>query len=386
MIPRATSSKAPRRLTGLALLAAALFCLAVQSVWAQDRVYRSERATFRLHTIAAGLEHPWAVAFLPGGNILVTERPGRLRVVRGGRLQPRPIGGVPKVVDRGQGGLLDVIAHPRFADNRLIYLSYAARGQDGVGTHVARARLEGGKLTGLRVIFAALPRNSGGVHFGSRMVFGPNGLLYISSGERGEPDDAQKFTTHTGKVIRLTDDGKVPADNPFAGRPGARPEIFSYGHRNPQGIARHPTTGKIWAVEHGPKGGDEINILAPGSNYGWPVITYGRSYIGFSIGEGTHKPGMAQPIKYWVPSIAPSGMAFYTGAKFPGWTGSLFVGALALQHLNRLTLDGDRVVGEERLLKEWGKRIRDVRDGPDGYLYILTDEDPGALVRLEPVP
>jgi glucose/arabinose dehydrogenase len=384
MIACPAPSNAPKRRRVLALLCVALSSLAAQSAVAQDRVYGSERAAFRLNTIAGGLEHPWAMAFLPGGDILVTERPGRLRVVREGRRQRRPIGGVPKVVARNQGGLLDVIAHPRFAENRLIYLSYAAEGADGVGIHVARARLDGAKLTGLRVIFAALPRNSGGVHFGSRMVFGRDGLLYITSGERGEPDNAQKLATHTGKVIRITDTGAVPPNNPFAGRAGARPEIFTYGHRNPQGIARHPMTGKIWAVEHGPKGGDEINILVPGTNYGWPVITYGRSYIGFSIGEGTHKPGMAQPIKYWVPSIAPSGMAFYTGTKFPGWTGSLFVGALVLKHLNRLTLAGDQVVGEERLLSDWGMRIRDVRDGPDGYLYILTDENPGALVRLEP--
>ncbi len=374
----------PKRITGFALLAVALLSLAAQGAVAQDRVYRSERAAFQLNTIAGGLEHPWGMAFLPGGDILVTERPGRLRVVRGGRLQRRPVSGVPKVVARGQGGLLDVIAHPRFAENRLIYLSYAARGAGDVGTHVARARLNGGKLTDVRVIFAALPRNSGGVHFGSRMVFGRDGLLYITSGERGMSEDAQKLGTHTGKVIRITDTGAVPPGNPFAGRTGAKPEIFTFGNRNPQGIALHPATGKIWAVEHGPKGGDEINILAPGANYGWPVITYGRSYAGFPIGEGTHKPGMAQPIKYWVPSIAPSGMAFYTGARFPGWTGSLFVGALVLKHLNRLTLNGDRVVGEERLLRDWGMRIRDVRNGPDGYLYILTDEDPGALVRLEP--
>ena len=379
-------SQKQNRRTALAPLAAALFCLATQVVAAQDKVYQSERATFRLNTIAGGLENPWGMAFLPGGDILVTERPGRLRVIRGGKLQRRWVGGVPKVVARGQGGLLGVVAHPGFAKNRLIYLSYAAKGRDGVGTHVARALFHDNKLTDLRVIFAARPQNSGSVHFGSRMVFGLDGMLYITSGERGEPDNAQKLNTHTGKVIRLTADGIVPPVNPFTRRAGVRPEIFTYGHRNPQGIARHPTTGKIWAVEHGPKGGDEINILTPGTNYGWPVITYGRSYIGLSIGEGTHKPGMAQPIKYWVPSIAPSGMAFYTGAKFPGWKGSLFVGALALQHLNRLTLDGDKVVGEERLLRKWGMRIRDVRDGPDGYLYILTDEDPGALVRLEPAP
>ena len=281
---------APKRMSGFTLLWIALWSLAAQTAQAQDRVYRSERAAFRLATIAGGLEHPWAMAFLPGGDILVTERPGRLRVVRGGILAHRPIAGVPKVAAQGQGGLLDVVIHPRFAENRLIYISYAARGPGGIGTHVARARLDGNKLTGLRVIFAALPRNSGGVHFGSRMVFGRHGLLYISSGERGEPEDAQRLSAHTGKVIRLTEDGKVPPGNPYIGRPVARPEIFTYGHRNPQGIARHPVTGKIWAVEHGPMGGDEINILRPGTNYGWPVITFGRSYAGFSIGEGTHKP------------------------------------------------------------------------------------------------
>ena len=377
--------KATKRMRGLALLGLACSSLAAPSAVAQDKLYLSQRAAFRLNTIAGGLVHPWAMAFLPGGDILVTERPGRLRVVRAGKLQRRPVAGLPKVAAQGQGGLMDVILHPRFAENRLIYLSYTARGAGGIGTHVARARLSGGKLTGLRVIFAALPRNSGGRHFGSRMVFGPDGLLYITSGDRGESADAQSLATHTGKVVRITDSGAVPRDNPFAGRAGARAEIFTTGHRNPQGIARHPATGRIWAVEHGPMGGDEINILAPGANYGWPAITYGRSYAGFSIGEGTHKPGMAQPIKYWVPSIAPSGLAFYTGARFPGWTGSLFVGALVLKHLNRLTLAGDRVVGEERLLSDWGRRIRDVRDGPDGYLYILTDENPGALVRLEPV-
>ncbi|MDX1484285.1 MAG: PQQ-dependent sugar dehydrogenase [Alphaproteobacteria bacterium] len=378
------SSTPPWKVIRLGLLTVPLLFAATHWAAAQDRIYRSESATFRLNTIASGLEHPWGLAFLPGGDMLVTERPGRLRVIRNGKLLAKPVAGLPAVAARGQGGLMDVVPHPRFAENRLIYLTYSARGEGGIGTHVARARFQGDRLHDLEVIFAALPRSSGGRHFGARIVFGTDGLIYVTSGERGEPDSAQELSTHTGKVIRLTEDGKVPPDNPFVGRRGARPENFTYGHRNPQGIARHPRTGRIWTVEHGPQGGDEINILAPGANYGWPVITYGRSYAGFAIGEGTHKAGMAQPVKYWVPSIAPSGMAFYTGDKFPGWKGSLFVGALVLQHLNRLTLSGDRVVGEERLLEDWGQRIRDVRDGPDGYLYILTDEDPGALVRLEP--
>jgi glucose/arabinose dehydrogenase len=375
-----------RRRAGLALAALPLVATAIAAAPAlgQDKVYRSEKAAFRLHIVAGGLENPWGLAFLPGGDMLVTERPGRLRLIKDGKLIKAPIAGVPGVVARGQGGLLDVVAHPRFAETRVIYLTYSGRGPDGVGTHVARAKFDGSRLADVEVIFSAEPRSSGGAHFGSRIVFDREGLMYVTSGERQEADNAQSLSTHTGKVLRLTDEGKVPPGNPFVNRPGAKPEIFTYGHRNPQGIARHPETGAIWAVEHGARGGDEINILKGGTNYGWPVITYGRSYAGFSIGEGTHKPGMAQPIKYWVPSIAPSGMAFYTGDKFPAWKGNLFVGALVLTHLNRLTLDGDNVVGEERLLKEWDQRIRDVRNGPDGYLYILTDEDPGVLARLEP--
>jgi glucose/arabinose dehydrogenase len=380
------SHRPARRTASAALAAALLVTLGCAAAPAQDKVYRSEQASFRLKPVATGLEHPWGLAFLPGGDMLVTERPGRLRLIRDGKLVKAPISGVPRVVDRGQGGLLDVVVHPKFSRNRLIYLTYSGRGMDGIGTHVARARFTGEKLEDVRVIFAARPGDTGGRHFGSRIVFGTDGLMYITVGERGEPDNAQKLTTHTGKVLRLADDGKVPPGNPFVNRTGAQPEIYTYGHRNAQGIVRHPKTGDIWAVEHGARGGDEINILKRGANYGWPVITYGMSYAGFPIGEGTHKPGMEQPIKYWVPSIAPSGMAFYTGDKFPGWQGNLFIGALALQHLNRLTLDGDNVVGEERLLQDWNQRIRDVRNGPDGYLYILTDEDPGAVVRLEPAP
>ena len=346
----------------------------------------SERHTFRVATVAEGLEHPWSLAFLPDGALLVTERPGRLRIVRDGGLDPRPIGGVPQVVARGQGGLLEVAVHPEFSENRLVYLSYAGRGERGVGTEVARGRLEDGALRDLETILVARPPVGGGKHFGSRLVFGGDGFLYVTAGDHGSPDRAQDLGNLAGTVMRIADDGAVPPDNPFVGRADARPEIYSYGHRSPQGLALHPETGRLWQSEHGPKGGDEVNLIAPGANYGWPVITYGRSYAGFKIGEGTAKPGMAQPQRYWVPSISPSGMAFYTGEAFPAWRGNLFSGALSGRVLVRLELAGDEVVHEERLLRDLRLRIRDVRQGPDGLLYLLTDESDGALLRLEPVP
>ena len=350
------------------------------------RIFESERHRFRLTVVASGLEHPWSLAFLPDGAMLVTERPGRLRVIRDGALDPTPVSGVPEVAATGQGGLLDVALHPRFRDNRLVYLSYAGKGRGGAGTEVARGRLSEGRLEDLEILFAVRPKSRGGRHFGSRLVFGAQGRLYVTAGERGDPDRAQDPGDAAGSVIRLTEDGAVPPDNPFVGRAGARPEIFSIGHRNPQGLARHPETGRIWEVEHGPRGGDEVNVIEAGVNYGWPVITYGMSYAGFPIGEGSEKPGMAQPVTYWVPSISPSGMAFYTGAAFPAWRGNLFVGALSGELLLRLELDGERVVREERLLEELGERIRDVRQGPDGFLYLLTDAPDGALLRLEPLP
>ena len=350
------------------------------------RIFESERHRFRLTVVASGLEHPWSLAFLPDGAMLVTERPGRLRVIRDGALDPTPVSGVPEVAATGQGGLLDVALHPRFRDNRLVYLSYAGKGRGGAGTEVARGRLSEGRLEDLEILFAVRPKSRGGRHFGSRLVFGAQGHLYVTAGERGDPDRAQDPGDAAGSVIRLTEDGAVPPDNPFVGRAGARPEIFSIGHRNPQGLARHPETGRIWEVEHGPRGGDEVNVIEAGVNYGWPVITYGMSYAGFPIGEGSEKPGMAQPVTYWVPSISPSGMAFYTGAAFPAWRGNLFVGALSGELLVRLELDGERVVREERLLEELGERIRDVRQGPDGFLYLLTDAPDGALLRLEPLP
>jgi glucose/arabinose dehydrogenase len=345
----------------------------------------SERHAFRLATVVGALEHPWSLTFLPNGDMLVTERPGRLRVIRQGRLDPQPVSGLPEVSAGGQGGLLDVVLHPDFAENGLIYLSYAGASVRGRSTEVARARFDGARLTGVETIYTVRPRSSGGRHFGSRLAFAPDGTLYVTAGERGTSERAQDLRDPAGSVIRITDDGGVPPDNPFVDRQDARPEIFSYGHRNPQGLTVHPETGELWAVEHGPRGGDELNLLRPGTNYGWPVITYGESYSGFPIGEGTEKPGMAQPVRYWVPSISPSGLAFYTGAAFPSWRGNLFLGALSGRALVRLELDGDRVVHEERLLQDLGERIRDVRVGPDGLLYLLSDAEDGKLLRLEPV-
>ena len=350
-----------------------------------EEIERSEQHDFHLVTMAEGLEHPWGMAFLPDGGMLITERPGRLRLLKDGRLQPEAIAGTPEVVARGQGGLLDVALHPDFADNRLVYLSYAGAGEDGVGTEVARARFDGSRLEGLEVIFRAQPKTSGRNHFGSRLLFADDGTLYITLGDRYSfKEEAQNPANHLGSIVRLNDDGSVPDDNPFVGRQDARPEIFSYGHRNVQGLALQRASGTLWAHEHGPQGGDEVNILRPGANYGWPAITYGIDYSGAIISEKTSAPGMEQPVVFWVPSIAPSGMAFYDGDRFPKWTGDLFVGALAHQHLRRLMIEGQRVVGQEVLLEELGERIRDVRVGPDGYLYLLTDRSDGQLIRLEP--
>jgi glucose/arabinose dehydrogenase len=347
--------------------------------------FRSEEHTFNATTIVQGLEHPWSVAFLPDGRMLVTERPGRLRVIVQGKLDPRPIAGLPQVAAGGQGGLFDVVLHPDHARNGLLYLAYAARGEGGVGTELARAKLNGKQLEDVRVLFRQNPKGSGGLHFGGRIVFDRAGYLYLTLGERGQMERAQRTDDHAGSVIRLHDDGRVPQDNPFVGKPGWKPEKFDLGHRNMQGAALHPQTGMLWTHEHGPQGGDEVNVIRRGVNYGWPVITYGANYgSGTKIGEGTHKDGMAQPLYYWVPSIAPSGMAFYTGDRFPRWKGDLFVGALRDQMLVRLKLDGEKIIKEERLLRGELGRIRDVRNGPDGYIYVLTDETDGKLVRLQP--
>jgi len=348
-----------------------------------DTAVTSDQASFRVVEVAGDLEHPWAMAFLPDGDLLITERPGRLRILREGVLDPTPIEGVPEVYASGQGGLLDIALDPDFATNRLIYLSYAAEGEGGAGTRVARARLGEGRLEDVEVIFEGMTAG-GGRHFGSRLGFDPDGYLFVTLGERGQDERAQALGDLAGKVVRLHPDGSVPADNPFAGRESAAPEVYSWGHRNPQGLAVHPETGGVWVVEHGPRGGDEVNLVEAGVNYGWPVITHGRAYSGLPMGEGSEKEGMAQPLHYWVPSISPSGMAFYQGDAFPQWQGDLFVGALSGQLLARLELDGEQVVEEERLLDGVLGRIRDVRVGPDGYLYLLTDYADGALLRLEP--
>jgi glucose/arabinose dehydrogenase len=362
-----------------------LYALA-QQVGAQQ-VHHSEEHGFRVVELVRGLEQPWALAFLPDGRLLVTEKAGRLRFVEDHKLDPQPVAGLPEVTVHGQGGLMDVALHPKFSENGLVYLSYAARGADGVGTEVARGRLAGHQLENVQVIFRQSPKGSRGQHFGSRLVFDRQGLLYITLGDRGEMARAQKPDDHAGSVIRLHDDGSVPKDNPFSGRPGWKPEKYTLGNRNQQGAALHPTTGALWTHEHGPQGGDEVNVIRAGANYGWPVITYGVNYgIGTRIGEGTAKPGMEQPLHKWVPSIAPSGMAFYTGDRFPKWRGDLFVGALRAELLVRLKLDGEKVVHEERLLKGTLGRIRDVRAGPHGLIYLLTDESRAVLARLEPAP
>jgi glucose/arabinose dehydrogenase len=349
------------------------------------QTYRSDEHSFRLVKVVEGLEQPWSLAFLPDGRMLVTEKAGRLRVVSQGKLDPNPVDGLPQVTVHGQGGLHDVALHPHYEKNQLVYLAYASRGSDGVGTELARGRLAGHRLEGVEVLFRQAPKGARGSHFGGRIVFDRAGYVYLTLGDRGEMARAQRPDDHAGSVIRLHDDGRVPADNPFVGKPGWKPEKFTLGNRNMQGAALHPQTGMVWAHEHGPQGGDEVNVIRAGVNYGWPVITYGRNYgIGTAIGEGTHKQGMAQPLHYWVPSIAPSGMAFYTGDRFPRWQGDLFVGALRDQMLVRLRLDGEKVVREERLLKGVLGRIRDVRAGPDGLLYLLTDESHGILARLEP--
>jgi aldose sugar dehydrogenase len=337
--------------------------------------------------VARGLDHPWGLAFLPDGRMLVTERPGRMRIVeRDGRLGA-PLAGLPPVAASGQGGLLDVVLHPKFADNRLVYWSYAEPGEGGAGTAVARGRLDGTRLADVQVVFRQVPKVSGGNHFGSRLVFARDGRLFVTLGDRfHRKDDAQTLDNHLGKIVRIEDDGRVPADNPFVGRAGARPEIWSYGHRNVQGAALHPATGQLWTTEHGPQGGDELNAPAAGANHGWPVVTYGRNYgSGTRIGEGTERADVAPPLRHWVPvSVAPSGLAFLTSDRYgAAWQGQLFMGTLRAEKLVRLELDGKRVVAEHALLGDRRARIRDVRQGPDGWLYVLTDSEDGQIWRLE---
>ena len=350
--------------------------------------HASEQPALNLTTVARGLERPWGLAFLPDGRFLVTEKPGRLRIVSNDGQLSNPVSGIPTVFADGQGGLFDVALDPRFPDEPWIYLAFAEdRGGGTNATAVIRGKLVGEALVQGEVIFRQQPAVESSGHFGGRLVFAGDGRLFITLGERSAKPftvRAQNLDDHFGKVVRIERDGGIPTDNPFAGKTGARAEIWSLGHRNVQGAARHPETGELWISEHGPMGGDEVNVARPGRNYGWPVITYGKAYSGDAIGIGTHRDGLEQPLHYWVPSIATCGIAFVTSGRYPAWRGNLLVAGLRGKTIARLTLDGERVIGEERLFESLGERIRDVRQGPDGYLYLLTDSPQGRLLRVEP--
>ena len=382
--------KTPVGLVTIVLLAATLlagsFALVTGS-HGQNSSFESSSGKIEVQTFARGLVHPWSLAFLPDGNMLVTERPGRMRMVSAEGQLSAPLKNVPEVWASGQGGLLDVIADKNFAENRTIFFCYAERTGGGGRTAVARAVLNeaAGSLDETKVIFRQEGPLSFGNHYGCRIVQGSDGNLFVTLGEHFvHRDEAQNLGNHLGKLIRIAPDGSAPPDNPFVGRDGVKPEIWSYGHRNEQGLAIHPVTNELWEVEHGPRGGDEVNVIARGGNYGWPTIGFGVDYSGAKIHETTAKDGMEQPVKYWVPSISPSGMAFYNGKLFPKWNGSLFTGALSGKMLVRLTLDGHAVTGEERLLQDLYERIRDVRQGPDGALWLLTDNSSGRILRVVP--
>ena len=329
---------------------------------------------------------PWGMVFINDTELLFTEKQGELSKLHIPTGKTSSISGAPKVVFKHQGGLLDVALHPRFKQNRRVYFSYSLKDKEKKSkktTAVATGILRGNRILKLKNIFVAKPSKSGNRHFGSRLVFDDKGFLFVTVGDRGDREEAQKRNSHLGKILRLTDMGKVPKDNPFANTKGTNPEIWSLGHRNPQGLFSHPETHKLWALEHGPKGGDELNLIKKGQNYGWPVITYGKSYAGFKIGEGTHKKGMQQPLKYWVPSISPCGLLIYSGRKFPHWRGQFFAGALSGQHLNRLKIFKGKVIEEERLLSSLSLRFRHVIEGPEGFIYVATDQ--GQLLRLVPI-
>ena len=373
----------------ISLLFAAAAGIVPAAVFAQTApLLDSQAGKFRVETVARGLEGTWSLAFLPDGRMLVTERPGRLRIVTpDGKLGP-PIAGLPAIRARGQGGLLDVALDPGFATNRTIYFCFAEPRADGrAGTALARAVLPAGETTleSVRTIFRQQPAGNDGRHFGCRVVPRSDGTLFLTMGDRGNmSDSAQDPKTTIGKVIRVAADGSIPKDNPHVGNPAYLPEIWSIGHRNVQGATLRPGADELWTAEHGSRGGDEINQPQAGKNYGWPVITYGVDYSGAKIGIGTHKEGMEQPVYYWDPSIAPSGLMAYTGDRFPAWKGSLFVGALAGQALVRLSMREGRITGEERLMTSFGSRIRDVRQGPDGLIYLLTDDRQDRILRLVP--
>ena len=385
-----TRGRPPRREFGLGgcLLAAALAYADVAGATAPGAwtVQQTEWHAVRVTILTDGLEHPWSLAFLPDGRMLVTERPGRLRYVEAdGTLDPTPIGGLPAAVaEAGQGGLHDVALHPDFEHNRLVYIAYAGKKGRRYGTELARGRLEGHRLEDVEVLFRALPKSHGGRHFGGRVVLDGKGHLFLTLGDRGDRPRAQDLGDHAGSVIRLAEDGGVPPDNPFVSMAGARPGIFSLGNRNVQGIALQPGSRLVWMHEHGPRGGDEVNIVRPGANYGWPLVSHGTNYDGSIVSRSPTRPGVEPPVHAWVPSIAPSGMTFYDGTAFPRWRGDLFVGALRDRMLVRLEIEGTAVVGEERLLQGEIGRVRDVRQGPDGLLYLLNDSARGGIYRLEP--
>lgn len=356
----------------------------------------AEQHKIRVVVVTKGLSHPWSLVFLPDGNMLVTERAGRLRIVRNGVLDPQSIAGLPQIHARGLAGLMDVILHPKFVENKLIYFAYSKPGEKGATLAVARARWEGTALTDVHDIFVAdawvTGTGAADASFGSRLAFGRDGTLFVTSGDRNVAAGGQNPNDHLGKILRLRDAGTVPPDNPFVGKAGYKPEIYSLGHRNQQGLAIHPLTGALWETEQGPNGGDEINIILPGRNYGWPLVSFGRTYQGPRQSEVPWREGLEQPIVFWVPSIATSGMTFYTGDRFPNWKGNVFVGALrtgeipGTGHVERVVFNAqDEEMRREWLLTELHQRIRDVRQGPDGFLYVLTEEEQGALLRIEPV-
>jgi aldose sugar dehydrogenase len=338
--------------------------------------------------VVKGLVNPWSLTFLPNGDMLVTERPGRLRVVRKGVLDPSPVSGVPEVWATGQGGLLEVLPHPQFAQNNLLYLTYSKACEKGATTALLRGKFDGKALTEAKDLFVADNCNTGNPHFGSKLAFGRDGMLYMTIGERGDRVRGQNTNIHGGKVLRLKEDGTIPPDNPFVGKPDHKPEIYSYGHRNPQGLAFHPDTGVLWETEHGPQGGDEVNNIQAGRNYGWPVASYGREYApnGVIVSEHPWKEGIEEPMMLWIPSIGASGLMVYTGEQFPEWKGQLFAGGLSGLQLHRFAFnEKGGLLGREAMIEPLRQRIRDVRQGPDGYIYLAVDLNPGGVLRLEPV-
>jgi glucose/arabinose dehydrogenase len=369
-----------RRLMSGSLALVLLSLLGSQPGFAKEKTVETTEATLKIETVAGKLQNPWGLAFLPDGRMLVTERPGKLRIVTKDGTKSEPLKGVPEVAASGQGGLLDVAVDPKFAENGFVYLSYSEPGEGGAGTAVARGRLGTDSLENVEVIFRQKPKVDGGLHFGSRLAFSPDGKLFVTLGDRFKFEPAPDLSTHIGNVVRINPDGSVPEDNPFVGQDGKLPEIWSYGHRNAQGAAFHPETGKLWENEFGPLGGDELNIVEPGKNYGWPLVSWGKHYDGKEIPNPPTRPEFTDAIRHWTPVISPSGMTFYTGDAIPGWKGNLLIAGLSAQGIVRLTLDGEKVTNEERIPLR--SRIRNVVQGPDGAVYALTDASNGKILRL----